>query len=351
MIPGWSVCDGPIRKTDPIRGSETPESRTPNPGQKATLIIQFASAEPFERRALIDPEVGQETKMQELSGKVAVVTGAASGIGLGLSERFLEEGMKLVMADIEQSSLDREVERLKEQGGEVIGVLCDVRRPEDVQALADRTLAHFGGVHVLCNNAGVAPAGPMLDTSPADWQWIIDVNILGVAYGVTTFGPIMVEAGEGHIINTASEAGLATNAALGMYCATKHAVVGLSESLYRELEDQGVGVSCLCPNLVKTRIFESERNRDDSAEPLPSQTATIAPLREAASALGIPPAKVSGDVVEAIKANRFWILTHDTTPTVAQARFRDLEKGENPSDPYAAMNEDPELSDFFRSDS
>ena len=289
--------------------------------------------------------------MKELRGKVAVVTGAASGIGLGLSERFLEEGMKLVMADIEESVLNREVARLSEQGGDVLGVLCDVRSPEDIQTLADRTLAHFDGVHVLCNNAGVAPAGPMLDTSPADWQWIVDVNILGVAYGITTFGPIMVEAGEGHIVNTASEAGLATNASLGMYCATKHAVVGLSESLYRELADQNVGVSCLCPNLVKTRIFESERNRDDSAEALPSQPATIAPLREAASALGIPPSKVSGDVVEAIKEDRFWILTHDTTQTVASARFRDLEKLSNPSDPYEAMNENPDLADFFRSDS
>jgi NAD(P)-dependent dehydrogenase (short-subunit alcohol dehydrogenase family) len=299
----------------------------------------------------MNPRTDEEKTMQELREKVAVVTGAASGIGLGLTERFLEEGMKVVMADIEETVLEREITRLSEQGGDVLGVLCDVRNPDDVKALAERTLSHFGGVHVLCNNAGVAPAGPMLDTSPADWQWVVDVNILGVAYGVTTFGPIMVEAGEGHIVNTASEAGLATNAALGMYCTSKHAVVGLSESLYRELEGQGVGVSCLCPNLVKTKIFESERNRDDSAEPLPSQTATIAPLREAIAALGIPPDKVSGDVVEAIKQNRFWILTHETTHPVAQARFRDLSKGSNPSDPYEVMNEDPELTGFFRSDS
>ena len=289
--------------------------------------------------------------MQELSGKVAVVTGAAGGIGLGLAERFIQEGMKVVMADIEESVLEREVARLTEAGGDVLGVLCDVRNPDDVKALAERTLSHFGGVHVLCNNAGVAPAGPMLDTSPADWQWIVDVNILGVAHGVTTFGPIMVEAGEGHIVNTASEAGLVSNAMLGMYCATKHAVVGLSESLYRELENQGVGVSCLCPNLVKTRIFESERNRDDLAEPLPSQAATMAPLREAIAVLGIPPEKVSNDVVEAIKQNRFWILTHDTTHVSAQARFRDLKNGSNPSDPYEALSEGPEVSEFFRSDS
>jgi len=292
-----------------------------------------------------------EKKMKDLNGKVAVVTGGASGIGLGLGERFLKEGMKLVLADVEEPTLNREVKRLGELGADILGVRCDVRDPAEVKALADRTLSHFGGVHVVCNNAGVAPAGPMLDTNAADWQWTVEVNILGVAYGVTTFGPILAEANEGHIVNTASEAGLATNASLGMYCTTKHAAVGLSESLYRELEDTNVGVSCLCPNLVNTRIFESERNRDDGAEPLPSQTATIAPLREAIAAMGIPPEKVSGDVVEAIKGNRFWVLTHDTTPGVAATRFRDISKMRNPTDPYEYLNSDPEMAPLFRSNS
>ena len=285
--------------------------------------------------------------MKELAGKVAVVTGGASGIGLGLGERFLEEGMKLVLADIEESVLRREVKRLGDLGADVLAVRCDVRDPADVKALADRTLSHFGGVHVVCNNAGVAPAGPMLDTNAADWQWTVEVNILGVAYGVTTFGPILVEANEGHIVNTASEAGLATNRSLGMYCTTKHAVVGLSESLYRELEGTDVGVSCLCPNLVNTRIFESERNRDDGAEPLPSQIATIAPLREAIVSMGISPQKVSSDVVQAIKQNRFWILTHDTTLGVAATRFRDIEEMRNPSDPYEYLSSNPEMAPLF----
>ena len=271
--------------------------------------------------------------MKELSGKVAVVTGAASGIGLAMAEQFLQEGMKVVMADIEQAALERESKRL-EGRGEVLAVRTDVRDPISVEALRDAALERFGAVHVLCNNAGVGPAGPMLDTSAADWQWTTEVNVLGVAYGVIAFGKLMVEQGEGHIVNTASEAGLLANATLGMYVATKHAVVGMTESLYRELEPQGVGVSVLCPNLIKTGIFNSERNRDDGAEMTASQVATIAPLREAIAAMGIPPSKAATDVVEAIKANRFWIFTHEFTPKAAGYRFADIEAGRNPSDAY-----------------
>ena len=272
--------------------------------------------------------------MDDFKGRVAVVTGAASGIGLGVTERFLGEGMKVVIADVEQESLDRQVKRLSEAGGDVLGVVCDVRQPEAVSRLAEQTLSHYGGVHVVMNNAGVAPAGPMLETQPADWRWIVEVNLLGVAYGVTAFGPILRDAGEGHIINTASEAGLVTSAVLGMYSATKHAVVGLTESLYRELEGTGVGVHCLCPNLVKTKIFESERNRDDGAEMNAAQTATIAPLREAITALGIGPQRVAGDVVDAMRHNRFWIFTHEITPKAAAVRFADIEAGRNPGNPY-----------------
>ncbi len=275
--------------------------------------------------------------MDDFKGRVAVVTGAASGIGLGVTERFLGEGMKVVIADVEQESLDRQVKRLSEAGGDVLGVVCDVRQPEAVSRLAEQTLSHYGGVHVVMNNAGVAPAGPMLETQPADWRWIVEVNLLGVAYGVTTFGPILRDAGEGHIINTASEAGLVTSAVLGMYSATKHAVVGLTESLYRELEGTGVGVHCLCPNLVKTKIFESERNRDDGAEMNAAQTATIAPLREAITAMGIGPQRVAGDVVDAMRHNRFWIFTHEITPKAAAVRFADIEAGRNPGNPYEGI--------------
>jgi len=284
--------------------------------------------------------------MKDFKGKVAVVTGAASGIGLGVAERFLAEGMKVVLADVEKEALDRQVARLESKGGEVLGVVCDVRDPDAVSDLAQRTLSDFGAVHVVMNNAGVAPAGPMLDTRASDWRWIVDVNLLGVAYGVLTFGPILRDAGEGHIINTASEAGLVTSSVLGMYSATKHAVVGLTESLYRELEGTGVGVHCLCPNLVKTHIFESERSRDDGVDPTASQMATIAPLREAISAMGISPSQVAGDIVDALRSNSFWITTHDLTRKAAAVRFADLEARRNPTQPYAGIAELDEFSEF-----
>ena len=284
--------------------------------------------------------------MKDFKGKVAVVTGAASGIGLGVTERFLEEGMKVVMADVERGSLDREVKRLSEAGGDVLGVICDVRDSDSVEALKDQTLAHYESVHVLFNNAGVAPAGPMLETTPEDWRWIVDVNVLGVAYGITSFGPVMRDAGGGHIINTASEAGHVSSAVLGMYTATKHAVVGLSESLYRELEGTDLHVHCLCPNLVKTQIFNSERNRDDGAESTPAQTATMAPLREAITAMGITTREVAADIVEAMREEKFWIFTHAMTKDALAVRHQDIAAGRNPSNPYLGIEGLEEITEL-----
>ena len=288
--------------------------------------------------------------MDDFRGCVAVVTGAASGIGLGLTGRFLAEGMKVVMADVEKEKLDREVARLSSEGGDVLGVVCDVRDPDSVANLKDRTLAYYGSVHVVVNNAGVAPAGPMLETTPEDWRWIVDVNVMGVAYGVTTFGPILRDQGEGHIINTASEAGHVSSAVLGMYTATKHAVVGMSESLFRELEGSGVGVHCLCPNLVKTKIFESERNRDDGLEMTTAQTATIAPLREAITAMGISPSQVGDDIVAAMKAKKFWIFTHDITKQALSVRYADIEAGRNPTNPYEGIAVLEDITDLGERD-
>ncbi len=272
--------------------------------------------------------------MKDLQDKVAVVTGGASGIGLALCERFLAEGMSVVMADVERGSLQTEATRLDESGDRVLAMPTDVRNPEDVAALAEYTLERFGAVHVVCNNAGVAPGGAMLDTTAEDWRWVIDVNVLGVAYGVSTFAPLMVAAGEGHIVNTASEAGLTTNASLGMYCASKHAVVGLSESLYRELEDSPVGVSVVCPNLVRTGIFHSERNRDDGIDERPKDIAVMGMLREALVSMGIPPSGVADKVVDAIKADQFWVFTHPGTAERAMVRSADIEAGRNPTNPY-----------------
>lgn len=275
--------------------------------------------------------------MEELSGKVAVVTGAASGIGLAMSRRFVTEGMSVVMADVEEEALARSATQLEGEGANVLGVLCDVSDAASVQDLAEQTLFSYGGVHVVCNNAGVGPAGLMLETIPEEWEWIVGVNVMGVAHGVITFAPLMAEAGEGHIVNTASEAGLVTNSVLGMYCATKHAVVGLSESLWREVHPQGVGVSCLCPNLVNTQIFNSERNRPYGSELTATQNAIMTPLRETLSARGIAPSDVAANVVDAIVEDRFWVFTHDITPEAAAVRFSDIEARRNPIDPYAGL--------------
>jgi short-subunit dehydrogenase len=190
---------------------------------------------------------------------------------------------------------------------------------------------------VVCNNAGVGPGGPMIETTPADWKWTVDVNILGVAHGVTAFGQLLVDQGEGHIVNTASEAGLVTNPMLGMYCATKHAVVGMSEALWREVHPLGVGVSVLCPNLIATKIFESERNRDDGGEMTANAAAMMAPMREMIGVAGIPPSEAATAVTDAILGDRFWVFTHDLTPTAAAVRFADIEAGRNPTEPYASL--------------
>jgi NADP-dependent 3-hydroxy acid dehydrogenase YdfG len=275
--------------------------------------------------------------MQDLAGRTAVVTGAAGGIGLALTERFIAAGMSVVMADMEEEALSREAARLESDGASVLGVLTDVRDSDQIEAVRDQALSVFGAVHLVCNNAGVAPGGPMAETTPADWRWAVDVNVLGVAYGITTFAPLFLEQGEGHIVNTASEAGLVTNPQLGLYCATKHAVIGMSESLWRETHEQGVGVSVLCPNLVDTKIFESERNRTDGAEMSSNTAAVMAPLREAVGVMGMSTSTVADRVHDAVVNDEFWILTHDITLPAATRRFEDLQAARNPTDPYEGL--------------
>jgi NADP-dependent 3-hydroxy acid dehydrogenase YdfG len=272
--------------------------------------------------------------VQNLEQKTAVVTGAAGGIGLALTEAFVASKMSVVMADIEETALAREAARLADEGASVLAVSCDVSDTGSFEALAADAASAFGSVHVVCNNAGVAPGGPMLDATASEWRWIVDVNILGVANGIRTFGPMLVEQGEGHIVNTASEAGLATNPMLGIYCATKHAVVGMSEALFHELSGSGVGVSCVCPELVRTQIFHSERNSPNRIEFAEGHTASMTPLRDVIESTGIAPAGVADAVVDAITADRFWVLTHDVTAERAAQRIADIQSGSNPSNPY-----------------
>ena len=266
----------------------------------------------------------------EIAGRVAVVTGAASGIGLALAERFVADGMSVVLADVEKNALEAATARLAAGGARVLGVTCDVGDPAQVARLRDRTVEAFGTVHVLCNNAGVAAGRPSVKTKPELWRWIVDVNLLGVAYGIHAFVPLMVAQGEGHVVNTASEAGLAASGLLGPYHATKYAVVGLSESLSLELAGTGVGVSCLCPELVDTKIFESTRNAPAALGLPPPAQIPMAQIEQLMRSKALRPADVAGRVVDAIRANRFWIITHEISMRRLKQRNEDLEAGRNP---------------------
>ncbi|HZM31295.1 MAG TPA: SDR family NAD(P)-dependent oxidoreductase [Acidimicrobiales bacterium] len=266
--------------------------------------------------------------MDDFEGKVAVVTGAASGIGRGLVTRFGQEGMNVVLADVQRDALDAAASGLTERlgGDRVLAVPTDVRHEDEVEALAAATFERFGTVHVLCNNAGIGTGG-LAWMVPADrWRWIVEVNLLSVAHGIRAFVPRMIEQGEGHIVNTASAAGVNTGPVMSPYYATKHAVVALSESLHFDLQMTGapVGVSVLCPEWVRTNIAESERNR-------PPEVAEVvlppdAPLEGRAILQGLvegglDPLEVAGIVVDSIRAGRFWIFTHDTTVGIAKRRW------------------------------
>jgi NAD(P)-dependent dehydrogenase (short-subunit alcohol dehydrogenase family) len=261
--------------------------------------------------------------MEELSGKVAVVTGAASGIGLALSRAFAAEGMKVVLADIEADALDQAVAGLPE-GTESAAMVCDVSDGAQVEALRDLAVERFGTAHVVCNNAGVSSAGPVWTNSVADWEWVLGVNLWGVIHGVRAFTPLMLEQGEGHIVNTASMAGLSSPPGMAMYNVSKHGVVTLSETLFNDLAmagATGVGVTVLCPGWVNTRIHLAGRNRPGAvAEPVEPTEEQQAMLDFVGSliASGLDPAEVAAQVVDAVKARRFYVLTHpEWKPMVA----------------------------------
>jgi NAD(P)-dependent dehydrogenase (short-subunit alcohol dehydrogenase family) len=277
--------------------------------------------------------------MDDFQGKVAVVTGAASGIGRALVDRFAREGMRVVLADVEREPLDRAAEAVADEfgAGNVLAVPTDVRDEQAIDALAAATFDRFGTAHVLCNNAGVGVGG-LTWTVPADrWRWILDVNLLSVAHGIRAFVPRMIEQGEGHVVNTASAAGLLTGPGMAPYFATKHGVVALSESLHFDLQLTGapVGVSVLCPEWVRTQITESERNRPDDVGEMPGINGEGGPgLSDFVRSLvesGLDPADVATTVLDGIRTGRFWIITHPTTVPAARRRWDAISQDGRPA--------------------
>ena len=278
--------------------------------------------------------------MEDLEGKVAVVTGGASGIGKAMATRFGAAGMKLVLADIEKAALDDVVAELGSAGVEAVGVPTDVSDGAAVEALRDAALERFGGIHVACNNAGVATGGRIWEQTVDDWKWVLGVNLWGVIHGVRTFVPMMLRQGEGHVVNTASMAGLTSPPFMGVYNVTKHAVVTLSETLHAELtmETADIGVSVLCPGWVKTRIGEADRNRPgqatfaDAAEE--GDQAVFREVLNSFLANGLEPPEVAEQVFAAVRERRFYVLTHpDWKPMISNR----VENIVNERDPQPAM--------------
>src|SRR5262245_7849581 len=269
--------------------------------------------------------------MKDFQGKVAVVTGAASGIGRALAERFAAEGMRVVLADVEADALARAEAELRDGGATVLAVRTDVRQASEVATLAEKTLAAFGAVHVVCNNAGVGGGKCCWEYTLADWEWTLGVNLWGVIHGVRAFVPIMLGQGtEGHVVNTASMAGLTTGPYWGSYSVAKHGVVILSEIPARDLTQIGapVRVSVLCPGLVRTNIASSARNRPRAlANPEGSETAwaeargALERIRKAIENEGMPPAEIADHVVAPIRADKFYILPHPEGKEGIRARM------------------------------
>jgi NAD(P)-dependent dehydrogenase (short-subunit alcohol dehydrogenase family) len=277
--------------------------------------------------------------MKEFHGKVAVITGAASGIGRALAERCVQEGMRAVLADVEVEALANAEAGLKASGAAVLAVPTDVSRPRDVAALAQKTLEAFGAVHLLCNNAGVGAEAAIWESTLEEWEWVLGVNLWGVIHGVRAFVPLMLaQDTECYIVNTASMAGLISGPGLGAYKVTKHAVVSLSETLHHELAERGarVGVSVLCPGIVNTRIMESARNRPGHLPPTaplgPASGARWDALRQLVPA-GMPPMRVADAVFAALRDDQFYILTHPEGKEAVRTRMEDILQGRNPTPP------------------
>jgi NAD(P)-dependent dehydrogenase (short-subunit alcohol dehydrogenase family) len=265
--------------------------------------------------------------MQELAGKTAFVTGGASGIGFALGAAFAEAGMRVMLADIETDALAEAVKSLHDFGPNVRGVACDVADPVSIERAAKASYQAFGNVHVVCNNAGVAAAGGIDNISLDNWRWVLDVNLMGVLHGIRTFLPHIRAHGEGgHIVNTASMAGMNSGLGFSPYVASKFAVVGMSEGLATQLKPFGIGVTVLCPGYVRTRIGESGRNRPErygaTQTPDPASPAGL-PLAQIAERLqsGLDPSDVAARVLAAIREDELYVFTHPEMRAELEDRF------------------------------
>ncbi len=284
--------------------------------------------------------------MQAFQGKVAVITGAASGIGLGMAEALASRGMKVVMADVEEAALMREAERLTRANFEVDPQLADVSSYDSVERLAATARARFGNVHVLCNNAGVSGSGggkPIWALSQADWDWVMGVNFQGVVNGLRAFVPGMIVHGEaGHVVNTSSILGLTTGAG-SIYGVSKHAVTRLTEGLYHDLQaaKARIGVTLLCPGMIATNIITSSRNRPDGlkdeAEPDAARGQALAAMDARFKSQGMAPREVGEQVADAILNDQFYVLTHAENMEGVKRRFDDIAGLRSPSPPQSLL--------------
>ncbi len=277
--------------------------------------------------------------MKAFRDKVAVITGAASGIGRAIADRCATEGMRVVLADIEEKALVQVETRLKSDGASVLSVVTDVSKTEDIEALAQRTLETFGAVHLLCNNAGVGSGSTAWETTVNEWKWVLGVNLWGVIHGTQVFVPIMLEQdSESHVVNTSSITGLLSYHPSAAYHASKHAVVAFSEKMYYDLGENRskVKVSVLCPGWVKTRILEAERNRpaelqDDAAElVITPEMEKVMRGTQHAIETGMTPSTVADQVFQAIRHDQFYILTHPEFTPIVRARMETIAGGSDP---------------------
>ncbi|MGQ0577732.1 MAG: SDR family oxidoreductase [Betaproteobacteria bacterium] len=276
--------------------------------------------------------------MKEFKDRIAVVTGGASGLGRAMALRFAREGMKIVLADVQADALKKTEAEFEHAGIPVLAVRTDVSKSKDVEALADKAFRTFGGVHILCNNAGVAPGGTVWEQTEKDWEWTLGVNVWGVIYGIRVFLPRMLEQNaEGHVVNTASVAGLLSLPGMSVYCVSKHAVVTLTECLHHDLVEFGAKLraSVLCPAYVPTAISDSERNRPASLredrEKSPEDLKREAQMRHAVQSGRVSAEQIAEIVLEAIRSEKFYILPHQKIKAAIETRMQDILQERQPT--------------------